>query len=75
MTMALAGLVIFIGAMLWAVRVGRKNAEHTILKGAIKKLGRINKFNRKEDEEVERLVKSAGDNPNSVMAPWLRKRE
>lgn len=74
MTMALVGLAMLIGVVLWAVRVGRKSAEHSILKGTIEKVGNVNEFNRKEDEEVERQVNSSGDNPNPVMAPWLRKR-
>mgnify|MGYP003135499519 CR=1 FL=1 len=74
MTTAIVGLVLLIGVVLWAVRVGQKSAEHSILKSTIKKLANINKFNRKEDEEVERQIKSAGDNPNPVSAPWLRRR-
>ena len=75
MTTALVGLAMLIGVVLWAVRIGRKGAEHSILKGTVEKVGNINEFNRREDEEVERQIKSAGDNPNPVMGPWLRKRE
>jgi hypothetical protein len=75
MTLALIGLALLIGVVLWAVRVGSKNAERLILKDTLKKLGKINKFNRKEDEEAERLVRGSGDNPSPIISPWLRKRK
>ena len=75
MTTALIGLAMLIGVVLWAVRVGRKSAEHSILKGTIRKVGNINEFNRQEDEEVKRQVSNSGDNPNPIVSPWLRKRK
>jgi hypothetical protein len=44
------------------------------LKERVDKVANVNEFNRREDEEVDRQIQNAGDNPSPVRAPWLRKR-
>jgi len=44
------------------------------LKERVDKVANVNEFNRREDEEVNRQIQNAGDNPSLVRAPWLRKR-
>tara|TARA_Y100000588_G_C13927459_1_gene784212 strand:- start:259 stop:477 length:219 start_codon:yes stop_codon:yes gene_type:complete len=72
MTTLLAVLVILGLVFAWVFGLGKKVKELGNLKRAVKKVRNINKVNRLEDEEAEKQVRSAGDNP--VRSPWVRKR-
>ena len=59
----------------WAVRTGKRLNQAESLKERVDKVANVNdEFNRREDEELNRQVQEAGDNPSPVSAPWLRKR-
>jgi hypothetical protein len=72
MTLFTVLAVLAISVMAWVFGLGKKVKELASLKRAVKKIRNINKFNRLEDEEAEKQVRSAGDNP--VRSPWLRKK-
>lgn len=59
-------------AMLWMFGLGKKVQKYRHVKGVLKKLKKINRFDKKADEEAEKQVKSSGDNP--VGTPWMRKK-
>jgi len=58
----------------WAVRTGKRLNQAEALKERVDKVASVNEFNRKEDEELNRQIQSAGNNHRPVRAPWLRKR-
>lgn len=61
------------GLLLYLLRVGKKIKVADDLMRAKKAIGKINRFNREEDEEVQKQVDNAGDNP--VTGPsWLPNR-
>jgi len=58
----LGGILVLLGlGFWWAVDTGKRL--------------NVNEFNRREDEEVNRQIQNAGDNPSPVRAPWLRPRD
>ena len=59
----------------WVVRTGKRLNQAESLKERVDKVANVNEFNRREDEEVNRQIQNAGDNPSPVSAPWLRKRD
>ena len=67
-------LVVCIGLLsVWMYRQGKRSNELDRVENTLKKIGNINEFNRVEDEEAEKQVRSAGDNP--VGMPWNRLRK
>ena len=58
----------------WAVNTGKRLNQAEALRGRVDMVANVNEFNRREDEELNRQVQNAGDNPSPVRAPWLRKR-
>ena len=58
----------------WAVRTGKRLNQAEALKERVDKVVNANEFNRREDEEVNRQIQNAGDNPSPVLALWLRER-
>jgi hypothetical protein len=58
----------------WAVKTGKRLNQGEALKERVDKVANVNEFNREEDEELNQQIQNAGDNPSSVLAPWLRKR-
>ena len=58
----------------WAVNTGKRLNQAEALKERVDKVANVNEFNRREDEELNRQIQNAGDNPSVVRAPWLRKR-
>ena len=58
----------------WAVRTGKRLNQAESLKKRVDKVANVNEFNRREDEELNRQVQNAENNPSPVRAPWLRKR-
>lgn len=60
-----------IGLLWWIYKLGRKSSQLEAVEDSIEKVGNVNEFNRKEDIEAERQVRSAGDNP--VSGSWLRR--
>ena len=68
--MVLTGLILaLLGALWFAVHIGRKVARADQLEAQEKTTSNINEFNRQEDEK---LAKDLSD--NSVRGPWLRGR-
>ena len=61
-------------AFWWAVRTGKRLNQAESLKERVDKVANVNEFNRREDEELNRQVQNAGDNPSPVRSAWLRKR-
>ena len=59
----------------WAVRTGKRLNQAKALKERVDKVANVNEFNRREDEEVDRQIQNAGDNPSPVRAPRLRKQK
>ena len=59
----------------WAVRTGKRLNQAEALRKRVDKVANINEFNRREDEEVNRQIQNAGDNPSPVRATWLRPRD
>ena len=72
MTLFTVLAVLAVSVLVWVFGLGKKVRELVNLRRAVRKVGNINEFNRLEDEEAEKQVRSAGDNP--VRSPWLRKR-
>ena len=70
MTTFIILLLILGSGILWAYRVGRKSKDAERLAGHKRAMGEINEFDKTVDEETQRQVNNAGDNP--VRAPWLR---
>jgi FtsZ-interacting cell division protein ZipA len=66
--LAIVALLVF-----WAYRQGKRSGRLDRAESTLKKIGNINEFNRVEDEEAEKQVRSAGDNP--VGMPWHRVRK
>ena len=58
----------------WAVNTGKRLNQADALRERVDKVANINEFNRIEDEEVNRQIQNAGDNPSPVRGTWLRKR-
>ena len=58
----------------WAVNTGKRLNQAEALKERVDKVANVNEFNRLEDEETYNQIQNAGDNPSTVRAPWLRKR-
>ena len=55
----------------FAYRAGKRINELDQKDLTLKNISTINDFNKAEDEEVDRQIDNAGDNP--VRGPWLRK--
>ena len=73
--MTLGGILILLAlGFWWAVNTGRRLNQAEALKERVDKVASVNEFNQKEDEEPNRQIQNAGDNPSPVRAPWLRKR-
>ena len=71
----LGGILILLAlGFWWAVNTGKRLNQADALQERVDKVANINEFNRLEDEEVNRQIQNAGDNPSPVRAPWLRKR-
>ena len=71
----LGGILILLGlGFWWAVRTGKRLNQAESLKERVDKVANVNEFNRREDEELNRQVQNAGDNPSPVRGAWLRKR-
>ena len=74
--MTLGGILILLAlGFWWAVNTGKRLNQAKSLKERVDKVANVNEFNRKEDEEVNRQIQNAGDNPSPVRAPWLRPRD
>ena len=58
----------------WAVKTGKRLNQAEALKERVDKVASANEFKQKEDEEPNRQIQNAGDNPSPVLAPWLRER-
>jgi len=72
----LGGILVLLGlGFWWAVDTGKRLNQAKSLRERVDKVANVNEFNRREDEEVNRQVQNAGDNPSPVCAPWLRKRD
>ena len=72
---ALGGILLLLAfGFWWAVKTGKCLNQAEALKERVDKVASVNEFNRKEDEEPNRQIQNAGDNPSPVLAPWLRKR-
>ena len=70
----LGGILMLLGlGFWWAVRKRLNQAD--ALRERVDKVANVNEFNRREDEEVNRQIQNAGDNPSPVRAPWLRPRD
>jgi len=73
--MTLGGILILLAlGFWWAVNTGKRLNQAEALKERVDKVASVNEFNRKEDEELNRQIQSAGNNHRPVRAPWLRKR-
>ena len=71
----LGGILVLLGlGFWWAVDTGKRLNQAESLKERVDKVANVNEFNRREDEEVDRQIQNAGDNPSPVRAPWLRER-
>ena len=72
----LGGILVLLGlGFWWAVDTGKRLNQAKSLLERVGKVANVNEFNRREDEEVDRQIQNAGDNPSPVRAPWLRKRD
>jgi len=72
----LGGILILLGLGFWrAVDTGKRLNQAKSLRERVDKVANVNEFNRKEDEELNRQIQNAGDNPSVVRAPWLRPRD
>ena len=72
----LGGILLLLGfGCWWAVNTGKRLNQAEALKERVDKVANVNEFNRREDEELNSQVQNAGDHPNPVRAPWLRKRD
>jgi len=66
----LGGILLMLGlAFWWAVRTGKRLNQAESLKERVDKVANVNEFNRREDEELNRQIQNAGDNPSPVRAP------
>ena len=73
--MTLGGIFILLAlGFWWAVNTGKRLNQADALRERVDKVANINEFNRTEDEEVNRRIQNAGDNPSPVRGTWLRKR-
>ena len=63
------GMLLFV--IFFAYRAGKRINELDQKDLTLKNISTINDFNKAEDEEVDRQIANAGDNP--VRGPWLRK--
>ena len=72
MTLLTILAVLITGLLIWAYKVGKKSSQLAQARDSIRKVGNVNEFNRQEDIDAERHVRSAGDNP--VGGPWNRMR-
>lgn len=63
------GMLLFV--IFFAYRMGKRINELDQKDLTLKNISAINDFNKEEDEEVDRQIDNAGDNP--VRGPWLRK--
>jgi len=73
--MTLGGILVLLAlGFWWAVNTGKRLTQADALRERVDKVANVNEFNRREDEEVNRQIQNAGDNPSPVRAPWLRKR-
>ena len=71
----LGGILVLLGlGFWWAVNTGKRLNQADALRERVDKVASVNEFNQKEDEEPNRQIQNAGDNPSPVRAPWLRKR-
>ena len=71
----LGGILVLLGlGFWWAVNKGKRLNQAKSLRERVDKVANVNEYNRREDEELNRQVQIAGDNPSPVRAPWLRKR-
>ena len=71
----LGGILVLLGlGFWWAVNTGKPLNQAKSLRERVDKVANVNEYNRREDEELNRQVQNAGDNPSPVRAPWLRKR-
>ena len=71
----LGGILILLAlGFWWAVNTGNRLNQADALRERVDKVASVNEFNQKEDEEPNRQIQNAGDNPSPVRAPWLRKR-
>ena len=71
----LGGILVLLGlGFWWAVGTGKRLNQAKSLRERVDKVANVNEFNRKEDEELNRQIQSAGNNHRPVRAPWLRKR-
>ena len=71
MTLMTVLALVAVGMLIWVYRLGKQTNELGHIKSTVRKIAKINLFSRKEDEETNRQVNNAGDNP--VRGPWLRK--
>jgi hypothetical protein len=74
MTLLTVLALVAVGMLLWVYRLGKQTNELGHIKSTVRKIAKINLFNRKEDEETDRQVNNgpnAGGNP--ISGPWLRK--
>jgi len=73
--MTLGGILVLLAlGFWWAVNTGKRLNQADALRVRVDKVANVNEFNRREDEEVNRQMQNAVDNPSPVRAPWLRKR-
>ena len=71
----LGGILILLAlGFWWAVRTGKRLNQAEALRERVDKVANVNEFNRREDEELNRQIQNAGDNPGPVRSPWFRKR-
>ena len=71
----LGGILILLAlGFWWAVNTGKRLNQAEALRQRVDKVADVHQFNREEDEELNRQIQNAGDNPSPVRAPWLRKR-
>ena len=72
----LGGILVLLGlGFWWAVNTGKRLNQAEALKERVDKVANVNEYNREEDEELDRQIQNAGDNPSPVRAPWLRPRD
>ena len=65
------GMLLFV--VFFAYRMGKRTNELDQKDLTLKNISTINDFNKAEDEEVDRQIANAGDNP--VRGPWIRMRK
>ena len=73
--MTLGGILVLLAlGFWWAVRTGKRLNQAEALRERVDKVANVNEFNRREDEELNRQIQNAADNPSPVRAPRWRKR-